>query len=95
VSRPLDPDEKMSDVAAQLRCAEMGITRIIKCPYCGGATDFTPTPERDAVQGASVVFCCEKLAFALVAAGADHETAEMVDFAQRLEDKSAVQAVFN
>ena len=95
MSRELDSDEKMSEVACQLRCAELGITKIIMCPYCHGQTDFTPTPERDADQGASIVMCCEKLALALLAAGADHETNELIDMADRLGDKAAGQAVFN
>lgn len=95
MSRQLGSDEKILEVARQLRCAELGITKIIMCPYCHGQTDFTPTPEKEAAQGANIVFCCEKFGFALAAVCAREETNDMIDFAHRLEDKAEGQAVFN
>ena len=95
MSRELDSEEKIMEVARQLRLAEMGISKIFQCPYCQGSVDFTPTPEKDAAQGANIVFCCEKFGFALAAVCAREETNDMIDFAHRLEDKAEGQAVFN
>lgn len=93
--RELTGDEKILELARQLRVAEMGISRIITCPYCHVATDFSPTPERDADGGVGLVLCCEKFGLAMAAIVGREETNELVDLAHRLEDRAAGQAQFN
>lgn len=80
--RDLDSDEKMMDVAAKLRSADLGFSKRIECPYCGGVNDFGGDAPPD--------LCCDKFAYAAVAYGADAEIQEQVDVFHRIEDRAAL-----
>lgn len=85
--RALDSDEKLMDIAAQLRAAELGFSKVVTCPYCKGRNDFGGAgPPK---------LCCEKFGMAAVAVTAQQEQNELIDELHRIQDKAHGQAVFN
>jgi hypothetical protein len=90
LSRVLDSDEKLMSLAAQIRAAELGISKIIVCPYCQTRLDFSPNP-----QDIAPSWCCQKIALAASAIIQRQAQNEVIDMANRALDKSKGIAVFN
>jgi len=80
-------DEKLLELGRAIRCAELGPTKVVPCPYCGGQNDFgVPSPPP---------LCCEKFAAAAVAVVAEREMAEQVEIAERALEAHAGRALLN
>ena len=85
----LNSDEKLMELARQIRAADLGLCSVIHCPYCGGDTGIEVF-----VGELSSAVCCDKFAFAGVAIVERMALEQKIETAVRaLED--AGRAVLN
>mgnify|MGYP001598577467 CR=1 FL=1 len=89
----MTPDEKLDALTQQINAAEMGISKILKCPYCGELLDFSPPSVMDDQWGPPT--CCAEFALAARAILERKEQQEMKDLADRIKANVGGPAVFN
>ncbi len=85
--------QKLGFLHDQINRAEMGLTKIIHCPYCDTDLDFSPQNPADT--GYHAPTCCADFALAVIAILQRHEQNDMRDLADRLHKKTGGLPVFN
>lgn len=85
--------QKLGALQHAINRAEMGLTKVVPCPYCGVELDFTPPSVlADDWQPPT---CCAEFALAAIAIMQRKEMNEAKDLIDRIHDKVGGQAVFN
>ncbi len=79
-------DEALANLTQQINAAEMGMSKIIKCPYCGELLDFTP-PSKLETENFHYPTCCAEFALAVIAILGRKEQDERREFAERVMEK--------
>ncbi len=87
-------EEALANLTQQINAAEMGISKLIKCPYCGDLLDFTP-PSALQSENFHMPTCCAEFALAAIAILQRKEQQEMKDLADRIHANAGGTAVFN
>jgi hypothetical protein len=85
--------QKLRSLVRSVNRAEMGLTKIIHCPYCEMDLDFTPPSVLS--EDWQPPTCCAEFALAIIAILQRVEQAEMKDLADRIKDNVGGPAVFN
>ena len=86
-------DRRLRALAASIASAELGSTKIIRCPYCKTDLDFTqPSALADDWQPPT---CCAEFALAAIAILQRKEQSELKDLADRIGRNVGGAAVFN
>lgn len=85
--------QKLGALHHSINQAEMGLTKVVHCPYCKTDLDFTPPSRFDTDWKPPT--CCETFALAVIAIVQRKEQQEAADLAQRIQRNVGGQAVFN
>lgn len=85
------PDDKLQALYASINAAEMGLTKIVHCPYCGVDNNFSPQPEED-YEGPPL--CCLTFFLASEAIMERKTQNNMKDLASRVRDTFGGVKVF-
>ncbi len=85
--------QKLGALAHAINQAEMGLTKIVHCPYCETDLDFTPPSALD--DNWQPPSCCADFALGAIAIMQRKEQAEMKDLADRIHANAGGLAVFN
>ncbi len=78
-------DEALQNLTQQINAAEMGMSKLIKCPYCGDLLDFTPPSIL--TESYRHPTCCAEFALAVIAILGRKEQDERREFAERVMEK--------
>lgn len=97
--------QKLGALEHAINQAEMGLTKIVHCPYCGTDLDFSP-PAMVKLASDEVLVddpanhwqpptCCETFALAAIAILKRKEQTELKDLASRIRRNAGGSPVFN
>ena len=86
-------NQKLGALHHAINQAEMGLTKIVHCPYCGTDLDFTPPSVL--AEDWQPPTCCAEFALAAIAILQRKEMIEAKDLAERIQNNVGGQAVFN
>jgi hypothetical protein len=85
--------QKLGALQHSINQAEMGLTKIVHCPYCQADLDFTPPSTLD--DDWKPPTCCAEFALAVIAILQRKEQQELKDLADRIGENVGGTAVFN
>ena len=85
--------QKLGALQHSINQAEMGIAKVIHCPYCHSDLDFSPPSALD--DSWQPPICCETFALASIEILKRKELTEAKDLASRIRSNAGGLPVFN